>query len=75
MFDAKMKWYEISLQLNVDLVTLESIDDEEKDNSKKLFKMLKFWLQGGTNKSWEALDKILRKKAAAHPDVADKLPK
>ena len=59
--------------LNVDVNTLDSIDDEEKDNSNKLLTMLKHWLQAGTNQSWEALDKALRNKTVARPDVADKL--
>ena len=61
--------------LKVDVTTLDSIEDEQKGNSKKLLRMLKHWLQVGTNRSWEALDKALRNKTVARPDVADKLPK
>ena len=61
--------------LKVDVTTLDSIEDEQKGNSKKLLRMLKHWLQAGTNRSWEALDKALRNKTVARPDVADKLPK
>ena len=75
IFDAKTKWYQIGMLLNVDVNTLDSIEDEEKDNSKKLLRMLKHWLQAGTNRSWEAVDKALRNKMVARPDVADKLPK
>ena len=62
------------MQLNVDTTTLDSIEEEEKESSKKLLRMLKHWVQAGTNRSWEALDKALRNKAVARPDVADKLP-
>ena len=61
--------------LKVDVATLDSIKDEEKRSSKKLLRMLKHWLRAGTNRSWEALDKALRNKMVARPDVADKLPK
>ena len=57
------------------MATLDSIDEEEKDSGKKLLRMLKHWLQAGTNRSWAALDKALRKKTVSRPDVADKLPK
>ena len=60
--------------LNVDVSTLDSIEDEEKDNSKKLLRMLKHWLRAGKNRSWEALDKALKSKMVARPDVANKLP-
>ena len=70
-----VKWYEIGMQLKVDLTTLDSIEREEKEHSTKLRRMLKHWLQTGRNKSWEALDKALRSKIVARPDVADKLPK
>ena len=73
MFDANKKWYEIGLLLKVDLATLDAIDEEEKESSKKLLRMLKHWLQAGTNRSWEALDKALRNKTVARSDVADKL--
>ena len=73
MFNANTKWYEIGLQLKVDLAILEAINEEEKENSKKLLRMLKHWLQTGTNRSWEALDKALRNKTVARSDVADKL--
>ena len=63
------------MQLKVDMTTLDSIEDEQKGNSKKLLRMLKHWLRTGTNRSWEALDKALRNKTVARPDVADKLPK
>ena len=75
IYDAHKKWYEIGLLLKVDLATLDSIEDEEKSNSKKLLRMLKHWLQAGTNGSWETLDKALRNKTVARRDVADKLPK
>ena len=75
MFDANKEWYVIGMQLKVDMTTLESIADEQKESGKKLLRMLKHWLQAGTNRSWEALDKALRNKTVARPDVADKLPK
>ena len=70
-----MKWYQIGMLLKVDVATLDSIKDEEKDNGNKLLRMLKHWLQAGTNRSWETLDEALRNKIVARPDVADKLPK
>ena len=74
ILDANKKWYEIGSQLKVDTNTLDSIEDKEKDNGKKLLKMLKHWLWEGTDRSWEALDKALRYNTVARPDVADKLP-
>ena len=74
IFNAKVKWYQIGLLLKVDIDALESIKDEEKDNSERLLRMLKYWLRTGTNRSWEGLDKALRHKTVARPDVADKLP-
>ena len=62
------------MQLKVDTTTLDSIEEEEKESSKKLLRMLKHWVRAGTNRSWEALDKALRNKTVARPDVADKLP-
>ena len=72
MFDAKTKWYQIGVLLNVDVNTLDS---ERKNNSIKLLRMLTHWLQAGTNQTWMALDKALRNKTVARRDVADKLPK
>ena len=63
------------MQLKVDMTTLDSIEEEEKVRSKRLLRMLKYWLRTGTNKSWKALDKALRNKTVARSDVADKLPK
>ena len=75
MFDAKTKWHQIGMLLNVDVNTLDSIKDEENDNSKRLLRMLTHWLQAGKNQTWMALDKALRNKMVARRDVADKLPK
>ena len=61
--------------LEVDVATLDSIEEEEKRSSKKLLRMLKHWLRTGINRSWEALEEALRNKTVARPDVADKLPK
>ena len=69
-----MKWYDIGIALNEDVNTLNSIEDEEKNNSKRLLRMLTHWLQAGKNKSWKALDDALRHKTVDRPDVADKLP-
>ena len=74
IFDAKHEWYEIGGQLEIDSSTLDSIDDEEKSNNKKLLRMLKYWLRAGKDRSWEALDKALRNKTVDRPNVADKLP-
>ena len=75
VYETRMMWREIGIQLNVAIGTLDAIAEDEKKADGCLQKMLQKWLENGKDRSWKVLAEALRNKTVGHTVLADKLPK
>ena len=79
LYDARTKWYEIGMQLNVDSETLSSIEsetDSEDHHGKCLRKMLTRRLQAvNLPLTWTLLCGCLRAGTVGRNDAAEKIEK
>ena len=69
---ARTKWYDIGLQLDVPVGTLDCIEGEKGDGGDHLRNMLKWWLKQGAA-TWRALADALRSPTVGERQLAMKL--
>ena len=72
MYPARPKWYDIGLQLDVPVDTLDSIKGERGDDGDHLRDMLKRWLKRG-GATWGALSDALKSPTIGEHQLAKKL--
>ena len=72
LFDLRSKWYNIGVQINIDIGTLQSIKSEFSiDNGDALRELLTHWLKG--TPTWEELFRALRSRPVGAHDIAAKV--
>ncbi len=73
-FDARVKWENIGLQLEVDYQTLNVIQHEHSHNVDACFKdMLTKWLTGNGERTWSKLAHALENKTVAFTNLSDNI--
>ncbi len=74
LFDIRVKWYDIGLELDVAVGTLESIKSSYHDPKDCLREMLKEWLKSiSPPPTWKRLATALRSSAVNEKSLAQKL--
>ena len=74
-FDARIKWRNILLILDVPSDTIDSIGTKWRDNPDECYREgLKEWLKGG-KRSWEDVIKALSSPIVGHSDIARTIEK
>ena len=75
LWDARCKWYDIGVELDLDTATLDSINTTHCKQVEDCFReILSKWLEVATPcPSWKALVKALRSPAVDFPQVASKI--
>ena len=71
LYDVRGKWYNIGVQIDIDIGTLQSIKSEFSDNGDALRELLTHWLK--REPTWEALFRALRSRPVGAHDIAEKL--
>ena len=70
-WDARPKWYNIGLELNIDPGTLDSIEGSNKGIDDRFRVMLTTWLKMiDPTPTWEALAEALRSPIVGHEQLA-----
>jgi len=68
------KWYDIGLQLNLPVGTLDRIREQYSDPQTRLREILKSWLVSvDPYPTWRALVKVLKRRAVEEHSLADEL--
>ena len=70
VFEARTKWYDIGLALDVDVSTLDSIDKQFDNHGDKLRTTLTTWLRTATEPKWQAVVNALKNPVVGRPDLA-----
>ena len=69
--DARTKWYDIGIELNVDVSTLKAIDSMYKDSKDCLREVITEWLKAVHPKpTWRSLIDALRRPAVGESKLA-----
>lgn len=71
LYDIRGKWYDIGVQIGVDVGTLESIKNEYGDGGDALRQVLTHWLK--REPTWEPLFKALRSRPVRALTIANTL--
>ena len=72
--DARIKWYEIGLELGISPDTLNAIKEESQSNSGTCLRnTLMYWLQNSTNRNWRALANAMSSRTVGRQDIADRI--
>ena len=71
LYDARNKWFDIGLALDISYSTLESIESEKSDNSDRLRRMLAHCIQSGGPLTWTDLSGCLRHPTVKRNDLAN----
>ena len=72
-FDARNKWQNILLALNISKATIESIGTRCRDNPDDCYREgLTEWLKGG-ERSWRELVEALSNRTVGHDDIATEI--
>ena len=76
VYDARSKWYNIGLQLELPLGTLDAIESECKSSlDYGCRKMLQRWLETGEIRTWRALADALGSELVGRKDLKAKILK
>ena len=71
---ARVKWYNIGLELRIAPDTLDVIKNDNHDISDRCFcEMLKVWLKSETPPTWTELVKALRSPTVGYQELAEEL--
>ena len=73
LYDARSKWIDIGLALNISYGTLESIKNEQQNNSDRLREMLAHRIQSGDDLTWANLSSCLRYPTIGRKDLAKEI--
>ena len=70
LFNARTKWYDIGLALNVPVTTLDSIEGQFGNHSDKLREALKVWLKTAREPTWQDVVGVLKSPVVGEPKLA-----
>ena len=70
LFESRTKWYDIGLALKVPVTTLDSIEGQSGNDSKKLLETLKIWLKTAKEPSWQDVVGVLKSPVVGEPKLA-----
>ena len=70
LYEARTKWYDISLALKVPVTTLDSIGGQFDNHSDKLRETLKVWLKTATEPTWQNVVDVLKRRVVGEPKLA-----
>ena len=73
LYDARTKWFDIGLALNIENGTLESIENGQHDNGECLRRMLAHRIQSGGPLCWNDVCCCLKKPTVGRRDLADEI--
>ena len=73
IFEARTKWYDIGLQLNVQVHTLDSIKSQFSDPKDCLREILKVWLKTAGKTTWKTLVDALMSRTIEESQLAARL--
>ena len=76
MWDARMKWFNIGLELSMSATDLEAIGSDCRDEVDKCFrKVLQHWLSNSAKleRTWPTLISALKSKTVGFGEVADEI--
>ena len=73
LWEARSKWFNIGLQLQLKVTALKAIDEEQERLEDKLREMILSWLQHGQRCTWRALRKALRHHTVDLPQLAQQI--
>ena len=71
LYNARNKWFDIGLALDISYSTLESIESEKPNNSDRLRRMLAHRIQSGGPLTWADLSGCLRHPTVERNDLAN----
>ena len=75
VWEARVEWYDIGVELRVSPDTLDTIQKDHRDTKPCFREMLKVWLRRTEPRpSWAELAKALRSPTVGYEDLADRLP-
>ena len=75
ILDISAKWYQLGLQLKVNIGRLESIQVQFSDPECQLLEMLKTWLTTSENTSWQTLTDALKSRSVGASQLAGEVEK
>ena len=70
LFQAREKWYDIGVELDIDPSILDSIQDRYSDPKDCLTEMIKEWLK--SKPTWSALGDALKEEAVDEVELSEK---
>ena len=73
LYDARAKWFDLGLALEMGYGTLEDIQSKNYDNSENLRRMLAYRLRTGEHLTWAKLCVCLRDPMVGRDDLAEKI--
>ena len=73
LFPCRAKWYDLGIQLRVDVSTLDSFKVQYDDPSDELREVLKSWLATGGNPTWGVMVEALKRPAVGQARLAVEL--
>ena len=75
ILDISAKWYQLGLQLKVNIGRLENIQVQSSDPERQLLEMLKTWLTTCDNISWKTLADALKSRSVGGSQLAGEVEK
>ena len=73
MWEARVEWYAIGLDLNISPDDLDTIQKDHRDTKSCYMEMLKVWLRTKPHPTWAKLAEALKSPLVGYEDLADKL--
>ena len=73
LWDARCKWYDIGVELDLDTATLDAIGADYRKVEDCFREVISKWLNASPDPSWKALSEALRSPAVEHPEIAAKI--
>lgn len=67
------KWYEIGIQIELEVPQLHQIDSQYSDPVQKLAEVLKFWLNLDKTASWDKMATVLHSPLVNEKELSDHL--
>ena len=72
VWDARLKWFDIGLELGLIVTDLDVIEASHRNSVARYFpEMLKLWLRHDTHSTWSALVDALRSPTVGHKELAE----
>ena len=67
------KWYNVGNRLGLSNAQLDTIDDEYESDGCKLQRVVRVWLENGTNCSWQVMYSALNHRIVHKLDIAERV--